>query len=170
MRFYSFTNFMLSSIQQSIQGGHVSVELFVKYGRIPVGARGAELTKFNMLYDWADDHKTFICLNGGNYKGVTDIARFFDDEKNPYPFAAFYEDLESLGGLMTSVGIVVPEKIYVLAEFERQDISSVEYIRVPGEDMWTTSFINSAGDREECTVSLWERDLIGTINMCGMAR
>lgn len=169
MRFYSFSNWMLSSIQQGIQPGHAAVELFVKYGRIPPNSSGAELTKFNMLYDWADDHKTFICLSGGDYKGVTVIAQFFDDVRNPYPFAAFYEDQDSLGGLMTSVGIIIPEKIYALAEQERNDRSSVLYLRQDG-DFWTTSFINSAGDREDCTVSLWERDLIGVINMCGMAR
>lgn len=174
MRFYSFTNFYLSSIQQGIQPGHAAVELFVKYGRVPPNSRGTEWKKNEMLYDWAANHKTFICLNGGNHKGISDIAKFFDDKRNPCPFAVFYEDQQSLGGLMTSVGIVIPEKIYATAENERRStltmiFSKPEHLITDDGDQWETSFMNTSQEFVKYSFSDWERDLIVLLNSCKLA-
>ena len=68
--------------------------------------------KVDVLYDWAENHKTMICLNGGNLQGLKDIESLFQSEQNIFPWATFYEDEMSLGGILTNVCIVLPEDIY----------------------------------------------------------
>ena len=103
LRFYSFTDWMFRSIQQGIQPGHAAVELFVKYC-YPTD----EVEQMHMLYEWAQNHKTFVCLNGGNYESILGIHEFLETPENPFPFSPFYEDEASAAGRMTSVGIVSP--------------------------------------------------------------
>lgn len=168
MRFYSFTNYMLSSIQQGIQAGHAAVELFVKYNLCEATVGDVQWKKHDMLYEWAFNHKTFICLNGGDFKGVSDIAQFFEDAQNPYPFAAFYEDQDSLFGLITSVGIVIPEKLYALAEQERRDPGTIKFTKVL--DQTVVWYEDIEGSSQKTNISHWEYELIVLINSCGMAR
>jgi hypothetical protein len=115
MRFYTFTNWILNSVQQGIQPGHCMGEMFIKY----IDESPQKAT----LYDWATNHKTMICLNGGHYHGViavaAEVARFGDALQLPY--ANFHEDEQSLGGLMTCTGIVVPQAIYEAALLLRSD-------------------------------------------------
>ena len=66
MRCYTFGNFYFSSIQQGIQAAHSQMELFNKY--IPHNFndnRVADIPQIDMLWDWSNNHKTTICLNGG---------------------------------------------------------------------------------------------------------
>lgn len=106
MRLYTFTNYYLNTISQGIQPAHCLGELFMKY-------QGPSQEQ-SVLHDYAKNHKTMICLNGGDYHGVLDCAnqleRFGDALGLPY--ANFHEDQQSLGGLMTCCGIVVPTHIY----------------------------------------------------------
>ena len=90
----------LSSIQQGIQAFHCLGEM--------VSHRGAEHA---MVDEWLHNHKTLVCLNGGNNASLTEFYNLICD--NPlYPVAKFYEDEQSMGGMLTCVGIIVPEKIY----------------------------------------------------------
>lgn len=114
MRFYGFGNYYLSSLQQGLQAGHTAVELFVKYHI----AESEE--KHDMLFDWGENHKTMVLLNGGNSAGLQDLFSFFDTPENPYPFCKFHEDEQSLNGALTYVGIVLPEKIYENAALLRR--------------------------------------------------
>jgi len=121
LRFYSFTNWMLRPIQQGIQPGHAAVDLFVKYslyGKTTADIIGERQRE--MLYDWATNWKTFICLNGGNNESVEEIYAFLHDEQNPYPYAPFHEDEASAAGMMTTVGIVLPERIFSTASLLRR--------------------------------------------------
>lgn len=70
--------------------------------------------EYSQYADWAENHKTMICLNGGVLPDLQDLVYFFEDPNNPYAWATFNED-ESLGNLLTSIAIVLPEKIYVTA-------------------------------------------------------
>lgn len=109
MRFYALGNQYLSSIQQGIQAFHCLGEM--------VSDRGAE----NAIVDeWLHNHKTLVCLNGGNNSKLWEMYDFLNSRNNPYPFAIFHEDNASLGGLLTCVGIIVPEKIYAADEFDLQ--------------------------------------------------
>lgn len=106
MRFYSAGNFYLSSIQQGIQGAHVLGELFTKYGENTTGGGYS-------LFDWARNHKTMICLNGGNASSLREFYALLHSADNKYlPYAKFHEDEQSLDNAMTCVGVVVPARIY----------------------------------------------------------
>lgn len=101
MRFYSAGNMYLSSIQQGIQAAHCVGEMTLNH------------TGKAIFEDWLSIHKTLICVNGGNNAALFDLHTLFTDARNPgYPVAHFREDEASMGGMLTSVGIIVPEKIY----------------------------------------------------------
>lgn len=106
MRYYTFTNFMLSSIQQGIQPAHCIADTFIKYSQ-PSQER-------DYLLDWAVNHKTMICLNGGNADGIRQIYSrlhtLCGDLQLPY--CMFREDQQSLDLTMTCCGLVVPAHIY----------------------------------------------------------
>lgn len=110
MRLYTFTNYYLSSIQQGIQPLHVVGELFVKYED-----RESATQQRHVLYKWAREHKTVICLNGGAAADIVEIYNALALRIAPVlrlPFADFHEDEYSLSGIRTSVGIVIPKHIY----------------------------------------------------------
>jgi len=65
----------------------------------------------NYLYEWLDNPTT-ICLNGGNNQELKNILEDLEKFESFYPMASFHEDDESLGGLLTNVGIIVPYKIW----------------------------------------------------------
>jgi hypothetical protein len=124
LRFYTFVNFYLSSLQQGVQSFHVCHEMFMKY-RIeeeddachgPSGTISNPSSAAMRLYDWANHHKTVIVLNGGANQDILDKYIFLSREAEafsfPAPFTSFSEDDYSLGGVMTAVGIVLPEEIY----------------------------------------------------------
>lgn len=121
MRCYHFGNYYMSSIQQGIQAAHCQMELFVKYRDLcglylddyqMSTAEYSYQEKVDDLYDWAENHKTMVCLNGGNLQGLKDIELLCQNDQNKFPWATFYEDEMSLGSLLTNVCIVIPEYIY----------------------------------------------------------
>lgn len=64
-----------------------------------------------MLFDWAENHKTIMVLNGGfssNIKNVSDILVQSVD----YPSVTFHEGQDELNGALTVCGVVLPEKVY----------------------------------------------------------
>lgn len=121
MRLYSFTNFYLSSIQQGIQPAHCISDLFVKY----VDESPEKAT----LFDWATNHKTMICCNGGN---SADVANVFLEISRigsalQLPFVYFHEDEQSLNSALTSCAIVVPSLIYDAAQQLRHSVTNDEF-------------------------------------------
>ena len=169
MRLYTFGNYYMSSIQQGIQAGHCIAELFVKYQDTGINycddSYNASIEdiehqeKHDELFDWAENHKTMICLNGGNLQGLKDIEILFQDEQNKFPWATFYEDEMSLGGILTNVAIVVPEYIYENAakvrtcEYEIKDNQVLD-------NSW--NFV--------CSLSDFEVKLIDLLNSCQLAK
>ncbi len=129
MRVYTFSHFMLSSIQQGIQAGHAITELFNKYSRYDLDDLLFHTTKSQklnaecagMLYEWSENHKTHIALNGGNSLGLANLVEEFLDKDNDYPWVTFNEDEDSLDSLMTSIAIVLPEKIYETVSLIKQN-------------------------------------------------
>lgn len=112
MRLYTFTLYQLRTIQQGIQPLHVVGELASKYGR-----EHYQDVSAMMFYDWVDTHKTVICLNGGIAVSLAQIEMNLGEfeRKLGYPTASFHEDQDSLSGALTSVGIIVPERVYSYA-------------------------------------------------------
>lgn len=133
-RCYTFTNSMLSPIQQGIQSGHAALEMVNKY------CTGATSSLYSdKVNEWLNWHKTIICLNGGNYDGVSDWENFFEAPENPFPWAAFREDLASLDGMITSVAILLPERIYDVDLEELYSMASF----VPGQfTEWEWELVN----------------------------
>ncbi|NCP98081.1 hypothetical protein GW796_08625 [archaeon] len=119
MRFYGFGNYYLSSLQQGLQSAHLVGELFTQNS---IGG-----SKSNQVFDWAKNHKTMVLLNGGNSKDLQELFDFLNSSENPYAFAKFHEDEDSLGGALTYVGVVLPSFIYDLAYFIRTSSNDYEY-------------------------------------------
>ena len=162
MRFYSFTNFYLSSIQQGIQPGHVAVEILNRYSQFASDERAF------MAWEWARKHKTFICLNGGNNADIQSILTSFQEYGNPYPFAPFYEDRESLGEVLTSVGIILPERIYDTAAKLRSGEFWIDLAHIDAAYIPVYGTLNDADIEFELTQ--WEYKLIQRLNACSMAK
>ncbi len=111
MRLYHFSHFMLSTMAKGIQNTHSATEIPLKY-------QDTDFIKLETFYDWAKNHKTIISLNGGVSPDLDNLKFQLQDPENPYPWSEFYED-ESLGKLMTSISIVLPEKIYEMSALFR---------------------------------------------------
>ena len=105
LRLYTFVNSYLSSIQKGIQTAHIVHELILQYG-------SGDRQPSQRVYDWAAKHKTIIVLNGGNNESLGAINATLAKTYKTHPYTWFNEDEESLGGIMTAVGVVLPETVY----------------------------------------------------------
>lgn len=110
LRLYSFGNMYLGGIQAGIQCQHATAELFTKY--LPFEHKCSD-----MLYNWVNKYKTTILLNGGMKKDLEGLKSFLSANSNPkgenkLPWSYFNESSEALGGCITNVCIIVPERIY----------------------------------------------------------
>lgn len=156
MRFYSFSNMYLSSLQVGLQSGHVLSEMFLNF---PDAAD---------LRTWASEHKTMILLNGGYSSTLREIYDALNDTDNPYTFAKFHESEEALDGALTCVGIIVPEEIYEVAaevrsSYGRDGRTMVDSFNAYGE--WTAKY---DGNRHNFTK--WQVWLINELNKYGLAK
>lgn len=124
MRLYTFVNYYLSSLQQGLQTAHVVSELSIKGGL--------------MYEEWAACHKTIIIKNGGNNAELVDLRGFISGI-SAYPNAAFYEDSESLGGIMTAHGIILPELVWAASD---------EYRKARDKEAWAAASMLSLADQE----------------------
>jgi len=112
LRFYCFVHCYLSPIQHGIQAGHCAVDLVTKYMTSSKQIAADEA----MVLEWARKDKTFIVLNGGNSEML--VATYKAAKKSGFPFAEFEEDHESMRGLVTAVGLVLPPEIYKVERTE----------------------------------------------------
>jgi hypothetical protein len=105
-RMYSLTNMYLSGLQKGLQTGHMIAEMFLKYEEneenMPM--------QYDILQKWARKDKTIIILDGGNCNSLWSIV--VNAEMTLFPYASFYEDTDSLGGALTCVGVLLPDKYY----------------------------------------------------------
>lgn len=108
LRMYGMVPYNISPIQQGIQFGHAVVEYGLKLGN-------------TVEYkDWAENHKTFIILNGGTtndrpdivtgeYKGT--LNRHKETLKlNGVSVMPFYEP--DLGDQLTAIVFIVDERVF----------------------------------------------------------
>src|SRR5271157_3990277 len=106
LRLYSFVNFYLSSIQQGIQTGHAAVDLVRRYRHVLGKSGQPELC--SMVEEWADKHKTFIILNGGDNDAVREARSIVF--ASGFPCISFSEP--GLRSLETCVVTILPESIF----------------------------------------------------------
>lgn len=167
LRCYTFTNFMLSPIQQGIQSGHASMELVNKY----MVHKGWIDGMAEQVADWIENHKRIICLNGGNADGIRDIKGFLDVPENSFPVAGFYEDQQSLDGALTSVAVILPARIFDTASLmrRRELPPGVSYTFDRLLDEHRYAFDDDDGIRIE-TFTPWEHELMGRLNQMRLAQ
>lgn len=156
MRIYCFGNMYLSSIQQGIQSAHVIAEMFVKYSN-------PDQENHYPLHEWARSNKTIILLNGGYSSNIWSLVKFFSILDNPYPWTYFTESSDALDSALTSVGILLPEKIYDTAK--RCNSIAVR-------DMLYSQSIggNTSNLSLPTNLSEWEMDLIDKLPTYDLAR
>lgn len=168
MRCYTFGNYYMSSIQQGIQAAHSTAELFVKYqdnGMTLINDYEPSIAEYEYqdkvqdLYDWAENHKTMVCLNGGNLQGLKGIETLLQSEDNNLPWASFYEDEESLGFILTNIAIIVPEYIYDTAAKIRSGEYNISITKVQDKE---NNFI--------LELRIFDIKLIELLNSCQLAR
>lgn len=175
MRAYFFGNHYLSSIQQGIQSAHCISDMFMRYrysGATEVG---------DHLNNWAANHKTMILLNGGYDSSLQDLFGFFDNGDNPYPYMHFNESEEAMGGMLTSIAIIIPEKIYEIAtrlrkqrrgwsELSQNPPVDGEGIAVLTTDSLKSKFNQNPKTRQYWELTAWEMELVERLNTFGLAR
>ena len=152
MRAYFLTNMYLSSIQNGIQPAHCLGNMFVKYRNTAINEMNPQ-DKRDSLYDWAENHKTMIVLNGGYSSVIRDLCLFLSDDQNPYPWDYFCESEEALDKALTCAGIVLPERIYE----KIKDVSNYNEL-VFNEILFDEGF------------TPWESELIFRLSAFGLAR
>ena len=160
MRCYHLSNMYLSSIQAGIQSSHAQMELFVKYQE--------DDDQKAQLYDWAKNHKTMIVLNGGYLSTMQEALKFLDNSSNPYPWSTFYESEEAMGGMLTNIAIVLPEKIYETATLIRRRQLTPNLTIVDGQD---SEVIFAIADQRKAygEFSEFEVELCNFLNKFGLA-
>jgi len=129
LRFYTLINFYLSSIQQGIQSAHLAHVIFNDYAKkklesVPdnrsIDSEFTDAILYNAAYEmlrlWSEQHKTIIVLNGGVNSDLHAAYDFIKENNKKFsfnmPFTKFHEDKQSLDGILTGVGIVVPEELF----------------------------------------------------------
>lgn len=114
-RMYFLVNQYILGIQAGIQAGHAAVELLNDYR----DASPNLCLKKRLIDDWADNHKTFILLEGGYQQRMYD---FVEDVLSPVdkiiPYTTFKEEVDALNGALTAVAFVLPEYIYNCKVFD----------------------------------------------------
>jgi hypothetical protein len=110
---YGLVNYQLTGIQKGIQFGHAVVE----YGQMSKKIGGDTLKNYD---NWADNHKTFIILNGGTTNKKTSL-------EDGLPFGtlnnhlltlnqnnielSFFEEPD-LGDQLTCISFIVDERVF----------------------------------------------------------
>lgn len=126
----------MREIQWGIQALHCAVDM----GQIYKDAvrRGSEAS--NVFNNWANDDKTVILLNAFNVQGLREKFDLLDANGNlaRVPWATFSEDEQSLGGVLTCVGVVPNENMMNYMAWAREyhpcdnvDDRRIEWERYP---------------------------------------
>jgi len=178
MRAYFFVNSALSGIQKGMQVAHCVAEMGRQSEAAYFRDSAREATGFT---DWAENHKTIIVLEGGFHAALDGIRYFLEAGKwcdvteppppadhfhCPYPWASFTEDEETMNGMMTCVGIILPERIYEAARAVRS--KEGEFFPVPIDQPTKYAFCRNDFPTEDFTP--WEVELIKLLNSCPLAR
>jgi len=125
-RLYSFVaNHYLSPLQCGLQTAHVVGELAHRSNNI-------EPYIFHIFNEWSSKDKTIIICAAGNQAGVLNA---FDELATmqaaiELPIGLFREDEQSMNGMATACGIIVPEKIWgaeMLVDNEDNEVPYVFY-------------------------------------------
>lgn len=122
MRAYTFINSYICGIQVGIQAGHANIQLMVDYRStdssvIAMSVDHIEDPAIKTVQEWAENHKTFVWLDGGDSNDMSRIRARLTDSK--LPFSEFKEP--GLGGLRTAISIVLTTEQVQLVNLIRED-------------------------------------------------
>ncbi len=105
-RLYSFVaNHYLSPLQCGLQTAHVVSEIVTNISNRHDGT----------FMDWAALDKTIIICGAGNHQGVLDCwaeIKCTGIDTGFMPGAIFFEDEQSMNGMATACGVIVPQKYW----------------------------------------------------------
>jgi hypothetical protein len=118
LRCYTFTLYQLSPIQQGIQAGHAAIELGMKCSR----ERGEDPQAWQTYCHWAETWSTMVLLNGGNSAELNEVYNLLDSDDCNLPWASFRESEDSLNGIMTSIAVIVPARVFNMANDLRKKV------------------------------------------------
>ena len=127
-RLYSFVNSYLSEIQRGLQTAKLVNEMWINYvscGYCP---------EKELMASWAQIGKTIIILDGGNHAALKQLNHMFIKNPNHYPFAHYYEDIDSLNGAMTVTGIILPSKFDTRYDRDKMVARALTSMREPKQD------------------------------------
>lgn len=130
-RLYSFTaNLYLSPLQLGLQTAHVVSEISRRshsYGQYSK----------NVYADWADQDKTIIICGAMNHRGVKDCWAEIERINGALglPAAIFHEDEDSMNGMATACGVIVPQRLYD-AKFIQSEVVEVDGEFVRTDPYW----------------------------------
>ena len=110
MRAYFWGNIYMASIQQGIQSLHCISEMYIKYPEQEAMGGSAQSI---MLREWGYSYKTVIILNAGEMSALEKVEELMASDENPYAWTSWRESKEAINGALTSVGIILPERIYI---------------------------------------------------------
>ncbi len=132
MRAYTFTHAYLSDIQHGIQAAHALVDMQLKYD--------PNSDPHKTYINWAKDHKTMICLNGGNSANLQHLYYVLSrlSLHLSLPISRFTEDEQSMQSMTTAVAIIVPERIYQA----KKDVDDDNYVYIDSTNNKKTILID----------------------------
>jgi len=111
-RLYTFVaNLYLSDIQKGIQTAHVVSEMAEQVA----SQKGEDLGSYQKYFEWARNDKTIIVCGAGTHKGVLDAFAELQRTGTSalrLPSVLFREDEDSMNGMATACGILVPQQYY----------------------------------------------------------
>lgn len=114
-RLYSFVNHLyMNQKQWGIQTAHCVSTMSLYKQNTP---------QHGMFHDWALNEPTIIMCEGGNVAMLTDLydrLKVLTDALG-LPLVKFHEDDRSLGGVITSVAVLVPDYLFncQIVEYDR---------------------------------------------------
>ena len=106
-RLYSFVNHLYMNAKQwGIQTAHCVSTMSVKYKH--------NTEQHKSYLTWATEEPTIIMCEGGNVAMLTDLYTRIESLANSLNLAVvkFHEDEQSLGGVITSVAVLVPDTLF----------------------------------------------------------
>lgn len=137
-RLYSFVaNHYLSPLQCGLQTAHVVSELSTICADEPTAIKRTAFSH------WAKNDKTIIICGAGNHKGVVDSYAALQNTAAHLgmPVALFREDEQSMNGMATACGVIVPEQYWnveFVDETSHMDKNG-HFVDVPGRWEHTTT-------------------------------
>ena len=128
-----FVHFALMPLQKGLQAAHVISDIIARiinarelmgdtaYSSVDHKGKPIQYPALvrNVLTDqWLHKDKTILIKNGGNTAKLDEINKLLihSDLVLMFPVGNFFEDQETMGGIRTGVGILLPNWILELAE------------------------------------------------------